>query len=111
MVVLEWGKHGESKGAVHILKGTARTASQVTHRKFAEGSEEPLGLVVVNDTLYVLAMDKLVRLIDKDKDGIAELQEIVTDNQGGYFPASKIIHAKPGRFYGHHASPPDAFDG
>lgn len=193
LVVLDWGKHQESIGAVYILKGTDQTASQVTYKKFAEGFKEPLGLVVVNDTIYVLAMNKLVRLIDKDKDGVAELQEIVTDkwpysgtfhefamgltyrdgyfffntamavvpggkpmvpqpianrgmhlkvsrtgvieyvagglrtpngigynrdgetfvtdNQGGYLPASKIINVKPGRFYGHYATPPNKFDG
>ncbi|CAM5384846.1 hypothetical protein SALBM311S_04816 [Streptomyces alboniger] len=34
----------------------------------------------------------------------------VTDNQGGWLPASKLLHIKPGRFFNHHTNPDGPFD-
>ncbi|MFG2729216.1 family 16 glycoside hydrolase [Streptomyces canus] len=34
----------------------------------------------------------------------------VTDNQGGWLPASKLLHIKPGRFFNHHTNPDGSFD-
>ncbi|GIE89964.1 hypothetical protein Are01nite_64440 [Actinoplanes regularis] len=35
----------------------------------------------------------------------------VTDNQGGWLPASKLVQIKPGRFFGHYTNPDGPFDG
>ena len=35
----------------------------------------------------------------------------VTDNQGGWLPASKLVHVKPGRFFNHYTTPAGRFDG
>lgn len=34
----------------------------------------------------------------------------VTDNQGGWLPASKLVHIKPGRFFNHYTNPDGPFD-
>ncbi|TLW90431.1 DUF1080 domain-containing protein [Saccharomonospora piscinae] len=34
----------------------------------------------------------------------------VTDNQGGWLPASKLVHVKPDRFFNHYTNPPGPFD-
>ncbi len=34
----------------------------------------------------------------------------VTDNQGGWLPASKLLQIKPGRFYNHYTTPAGPFD-
>lgn len=34
----------------------------------------------------------------------------VTDNQGGWLPASKLVHIKPGRFFNHYTTPAGPFD-
>ncbi|CCK26932.1 PA14 domain-containing protein [Streptomyces davaonensis JCM 4913] len=33
-----------------------------------------------------------------------------TDNQGGWLPASKLVHIKPGRFFNHYTNPAGPFD-
>ena len=35
----------------------------------------------------------------------------VTDNQGGWLPANKLVHIKPGRFYNHFTTAPDGSPG
>ncbi|MEV8508937.1 family 16 glycoside hydrolase [Actinoplanes sp. NPDC051475] len=35
----------------------------------------------------------------------------VTDNQGGWLPASKLVQIKPGRFFNHYTNPDGPFDG
>jgi hypothetical protein len=34
----------------------------------------------------------------------------VTDNQGAWLPASKLVHVKPGRFFNHYTNPSGPFD-
>ncbi|WP_062349124.1 family 16 glycoside hydrolase [Herbidospora yilanensis] len=34
----------------------------------------------------------------------------VMDNQGGWLPASKLVHVKPGRFFNHYTNPDGRFD-
>ncbi|WP_260189683.1 family 16 glycoside hydrolase [Actinophytocola gossypii] len=34
----------------------------------------------------------------------------VTDNQGGWLPASKLVHVEPGRFFNHYTNPDGRFD-
>jgi uncharacterized protein YegP (UPF0339 family) len=35
----------------------------------------------------------------------------VTDNQGGWLPASKLVHVKQNRFFNHYMNPPGPFEG
>lgn len=40
-----------------------------------------------------------------------EGEVFVTDNQGGWLPANKLIHIQPGRFYNHYTTGPDGQPG
>ena len=69
LVVSTW----DSLGSIYVLKnvtGTSPEAIQV--KKVAYGLAEPLGIKVVNDTIYVLQKQELTRLVDRDKDGIID---------------------------------------
>jgi cytochrome c len=57
---------------VYILKNATGPASGITMSMFATGLTEVLGLVVVNDTIFVMQKDELTALIDNDNDGKAD---------------------------------------
>lgn len=175
---------------VFLLDGALKgPAASITVRKYASGFYTPLGLKVVDGVVYVLDNKQgLLKLVDADKDGVAEgkvaiwekgIKEpdrkwaggleyadgffyaavgtwlppsgggasgspqpawrgtllkiardgsrgepilgglrnpngiamapgggfIITDNQGSWLPASKVIHALPGEFHGHAETP------
>ncbi|MCU0419926.1 MAG: DUF1080 domain-containing protein [Cyclobacteriaceae bacterium] len=109
LVVCTW----DSIGPVYRLEGVTRNnpeAIKVT--RIASGLAEPLGLKVVNDTVYVLQKQELTRLIDTDKDGIIDDYQTVCDGwrvsanfhefafglvyKDGYFYAALATAIEPG---------------
>lgn len=62
-------------GDVWTVTGLDKTFEKLTWRRFAAGLYEPLGLKVVDDTVYVLARDQITRLRDLNGDGEADLYE------------------------------------
>jgi cytochrome c len=76
LLVCTW----DSIGPVYRLEGVTRNnpeAIKVT--RIASGLAEPLGLTVVNDTIYVLQKQELTRLIDTNQDGIIDEYQTVCD--------------------------------
>lgn len=69
----------DSVGPVYILEGVtgASDPEKIKVTKVASGLAEPLGLKIVNDTLYVLQKQELTRLIDTDGDGIMDEYQTV----------------------------------
>lgn len=65
LVVSTW----DAEGAVYLVDGVqSGDPARITHKKIAGGLAEPLGLKVVNDTIYVLQKQELTQLIDHDGD-------------------------------------------
>ena len=62
-------------GDVYIVSGIDDTLEKLTWRRFATGMFQPLGLKIVNDTVYVLGRDQITRLHDLNHDGEADYYE------------------------------------
>ncbi|GAA5496541.1 hypothetical protein Rhal01_02725 [Rubritalea halochordaticola] len=73
MVVSSWDKWG----AAYLIKGYGGAREQMQITRFAEGMAEPLGVVVVDDVIYVQQKQELTRLRDLDKDGKCDSYEVV----------------------------------
>lgn len=77
MVISTW----DAEGAVYVLDGVQTgDPSQITYEKIATGLAEPLGLKVVEDTIYVLQKQELTKLIDHDEDGIIDEYRTLSNN-------------------------------
>lgn len=69
LVVSTW----DAEGAVYIIEGaTTGDPSQMSYKKIATGLAEPLGLAVVEDTVYVVQKQEMTKLIDHDGDEIID---------------------------------------
>ncbi|HYC87455.1 MAG TPA: PA14 domain-containing protein, partial [Chryseosolibacter sp.] len=109
LLVCTW----DSLGPVYRLDGvTGADPEAITVTRIASGLAEPLGIKVVNDTIYVLQKQELTRLIDNDKDGIIDEYQTVCDGwrvsanfhefafglayKDGYFYAALATAINPG---------------
>ncbi len=62
-------------GDVWIVSGIDDSLQKLTWQRHAAGLFQPLGLKIVNDTVYVLGRDQITRLHDLNKDGEADFYE------------------------------------
>jgi len=62
-------------GDVWIVSNIDANLERVTWKRFATGLYEPLGLRIVDDTIYVLGRDQITRLHDLNGDGEADFYE------------------------------------
>ena len=62
-------------GDVWIVSGLDGSLENLSWKRFATGLYEPLGLKVVDDTIYVLGRDRVTRLLDLNRDGEADYYE------------------------------------
>jgi hypothetical protein len=62
-------------GDVWVVSGIDDSLKELKWRRFATGLYEPLGLKVVDDTVYVLGRDRITRLHDLNNDGEADFYE------------------------------------
>jgi hypothetical protein len=105
MLVVTWrgssyenGKFGEA----FILEGIkGADASQATFRKIATGFKDAMGAAVVNGEIYIGDIDRIVKLVDKDGDGVYETHQEVgkLPAYGGWFEYSFGPVYKDGKFY------------
>jgi len=97
-------------GDVWRVAGIDRQLKQLRWRRFATGLFQPLGLKIVDDTVYVIGRDQITRLHDRNNDGEADFYEnfnndlfvsakahdyvtcLDTDPQGNFY----FIHGKTG---------------
>ncbi|WP_428966168.1 family 16 glycoside hydrolase [Micromonospora fluostatini] len=194
LVISTWGGTDQRTGEVYIVDEVtgATGPERVTYRRVASGLTEPMGVAVVDGTIYVSQKHELTELRDTDGDEVADEHRtvatwpyggnfhefafgllykggnfylnlsvaidrggattnpqpvgdrgtsvvvnrrtgkvsyvagglrtpngigwgpenglFVTDNQGGYVPASKLVHIEQDRFYNHYTSPAGRFD-
>jgi hypothetical protein len=92
LAVLTWGGTNDSgtssDGEVYILdKATGTTGpGTVTFKKVAGGLREPMGLKIVDGTIYVSEKARLTRLVDSTGDGVTDqYQAVATWPYGGNF--------------------------
>jgi len=77
MVVSTW----DAEGAVYVLDNVeSGDPGKITYKKIAKGLAEPLGVKVVDDTIYVLQKQELTRLIDHDGDEVIDEYETVSND-------------------------------
>jgi glucose/arabinose dehydrogenase len=106
-------------GDVWIVSGIDESLSHLTWKRFASGLYEPLGLKIVNDTIYTLGRDQITRLRDLNGDGEADFYEnfnndgltgdqyhlfkydLDTDRAGNFYYAVGGNWATTDLFYGH----------
>ena len=62
-------------GDVWLVDGLGDQLATLRWQRFATGLSQPLGLVVVNDAIYVNGRDQITRLHDINKDGYADRYE------------------------------------
>ena len=62
-------------GDVWIVSGIDDKLDHVQWKRFATGLFQPLGLKIVDDTIYVLGRDQITRLHDTNNDGEADFYE------------------------------------
>ncbi|MDQ3214080.1 MAG: hypothetical protein M3Q85_15485, partial [Acidobacteriota bacterium] len=62
-------------GDVWLVDGLGDQLATLRWQRFATGLNQPLGLVVVNDAIYVNGRDQITRLHDINKDGYADRYE------------------------------------
>jgi cytochrome c551/c552 len=67
-------------GVVFALSGWAGDPSEIQITRLAEGLQEPLGLTVVNDAIYVMQKQEITQILDHDGDDrIDEYRVIAND--------------------------------
>ncbi|MEM9931538.1 MAG: glycosyl hydrolase, partial [Bacteroidota bacterium] len=77
LVISTW----DAEGAVYILDGVQTgDPNQITTKKIATGLAEPLGLKVVEDTIFVMQKQELTKLIDLDGDEIIDEYATVSND-------------------------------
>jgi putative heme-binding domain-containing protein len=100
-------------GDVWIVSGLSKPGGPLSWQRIASGLFQPLGLKVVDGTLYVTCRDQIVRLCDLNGDGHTDYYEcfnndhqvtehfhefamgLQTDAEGNFYYAKSARHALP----------------
>ncbi|MEU2896466.1 family 16 glycoside hydrolase [Streptomyces sp. NPDC001273] len=103
LVVSTWGGTGNTAGEVYVMDEVTGTTGpdKVTATRIAEGLKEPMGLKVVDGTIFVSQKHELTELGDSDGDGVMDrFKTIATWPYGGNFHefAFGLLYRK-GHFY------------
>ena len=109
------------QGDVWIVSGLDQPKGKLTWRRVAAGMFQPLGLKIVDETIYVCCRDQITRLHDTNDDGEIDFYEsfnndhqvtehfhefamdLQTDAAGNFYFAKAARHAKSG-LVPHHGS-------
>ncbi|MEM9255814.1 MAG: family 16 glycoside hydrolase [Pseudomonadota bacterium] len=83
LVVASW----DTDGAVYVIDPNGPMENRV--QRIAEGLQEPLGLALVDERLFVLQKQELTELIDTNGDGIIDRYRTATDD----WPSSANFHS------------------
>lgn len=100
MVVSTW----DAEGAVYVLDNVdSGDPSKIEVKKIAKGLAEPLGLKVVEDTIYILQKQELTKLIDHDGDDVIDEYYTVSNDwrvSANFHEFAFGLAYKDGYFYG-----------
>lgn len=79
----------DPSGAVYLLSNVSSgDPSKIKVKQIASGLAEPLGLKVINDTIYVMQKQELTRLVDTNGDQIIDEYQCINNS----WPASANFH-------------------
>jgi len=109
MIVSTW----DAAGSVYVLDNVqSGDTTQMKYKRIAFGLAEPLGVKVVNDTIYVMQKHEITRLIDTNGDDIIDEYQTLCDEwkvssnfhefgfglayKDGYFYATLATAINPG---------------
>jgi len=94
--------HGDVWSVTGLDSGTQATGV-ARWRRFASGLHHPLGLLVVDNEVYVQCRDQLLRLVDRNQDGEADEYECVSKaletSPAGHDFICGLQRDNEGRFY------------
>jgi len=77
LVIATWGGFKTTKGKVFILSGVESGGPQnITIQEIASGLREPMGLKIVKGEIYVVEKTRLIRITDKDSNGVGEITTV-----------------------------------
>lgn len=88
LVVAHWGGlHNDvhllqKKGAIYIMDKVTGDNPTPTYSTFAQNLEDPVGMMVKDDKIYVTGGEKLIELPDANNDGKAEAAKIIAQIPG-----------------------------
>jgi glucose/arabinose dehydrogenase len=109
MAVAHWGgTHAvidkpQLTGKVYLISGAGgNSPGTVAPVQFADSLEDVMGMVVVNDHIFVSGGFRILELVDKDKDGKAEEKRVLFTLPGGPHARHEFLFGmlhKPGKFY------------
>lgn len=90
-------------GEVWLVKGIDEKLGKIRWKRFATGLNQPLGMKIVKDKLYVLGRDQITCLHDLNGDDEADFYECVTNamqtSPGGHDFIVGLETDKEGRWY------------
>lgn len=79
MVVSTW----DAAGSIYVVENVqSGDSTKMTYKRIGFGLAEPLGLKIVNDTIYVMQKHEMTRLIDTDGDQIIDEYQTLCDDWG-----------------------------
>jgi cytochrome c len=100
MVVSLW----DAEGGVYVIDNAqSGDPSKMKATKIASGLHEPLGLKVVDDTIYVLQKQELTKLVDQNGDGVMDEYYTLCNQWGvsaNFHEFAFGLVYKDGYFYG-----------
>lgn len=71
----------DPSGSVYLLSNvTSEDPSKIQVKQIASGLAEPLGLKVINDTIYIIQKQELTRLVDTNGDDIIDEYQCVNNS-------------------------------
>lgn len=96
-------------GDVWVVSGIDDKLENLTWTRYASGLYETLGLVIVNDVIYVSGRDQITRLHDFNRDGEADYYEnfcnLYTSTEGFHEFVFDLQRDRAGNFYFAKAAP------
>lgn len=100
LVVSTW----DAEGSVYVVDNAqSGDPSKMSYKKIARGLAEPLGLKVVDDTIFILQKQELTKLIDHDSDGIIDEYYTLSNDwkvSANFHEFAFGLAYKDGYFYG-----------
>jgi hypothetical protein len=69
-------------GEIYIVRNATGDVRKATYQRFASGLMEPLGLAANNGEIFVVQKGELTKVVDSDRDGVADRFECVNSSWG-----------------------------
>jgi glucose/arabinose dehydrogenase len=119
LVVSHWGgihtnvDKLQTAGKVYILSGVTGDTPKVTVSTYAETLQDPVGMLVKDDKIYVTGGEQLIELPDANGDGKAEAAKVICKIPGTHARHEFLFGLvyKDGKFWMNPSSAKDAIGG